>query len=61
MNGSKTQIKEQAKFCKELAVRLEEFIERNTGEEVVTNYTQINNDIVRLRRELNILHNYLKW
>lgn len=55
------QITEQAKFCKELAIRLEESIKINTGEKVVNNYTQINNDIVRLRRELNTLHNYLKW
>jgi hypothetical protein len=52
--------KEQVKFCKELMDRLAKAVYENTEEDLsywgIHNHTQISNDIVRLRRELNILN-----
>jgi hypothetical protein len=50
-------IKSQSKFCKELMTRLDDDIQKSghgtySG---MSNYTQKQNDIVRIRRELNAL------
>lgn len=53
----------QVKFCGELMTRLVKSCEDNIHEESswwgIHNHTQIGNDIVRLRRELNHLKNLL--
>lgn len=60
MADNRKQVKEQLTFCKELISRLEKLIIDNIDEESswwgIRNYTQISNDIVRLRRELITLN-----
>ena len=57
------QIKEQMKFCKELMLRLDKSVVENVGETSswwgIRNHTQIINDSIRLRRELNVLNKLL--
>lgn len=62
---NRKKIQEQAAFCKNLAARLEELVIENASKGPayhlwVPNYTQINADIVRLRRELHRLSNLIK-
>ena len=59
---SKKEAIAQAKFCKELMDRLSKSVEENSADNEeyyhyygIKNHTQINNDIIRLRRELNTL------
>lgn len=63
MNTKTEQVKEQTKFCKELMLRLDISVEKNVRDAAslygVINRTQISNDIIRLRRELNILRKLL--
>lgn len=59
-----TEISEQAIFVKELAARLQKDIESNQGKRAtiyngMANYTQIQSDIKRLRRELMELSNMI--
>lgn len=60
MKDKRKQAKEQMKFCKELMNRLVKSIDENIDENSswygVRNHSQISNDIVRLRRELNVLN-----
>lgn len=51
----KTEIMKDLKFCQELMDRLIEFAEKNyyQGKYRNCNYIPIQNDIIRLRRELN--------
>ena len=58
------QIKEQIKFCKELMLRLDNAVAENIDAESlgwggIRNHTQIINDSIRLRRELNALNKLL--
>jgi len=58
------QIREDAKFCLELMKRLEKSINAKTGcfyeTYCVDGYTQIEADIIRLRRELLILKAHVR-
>ena len=60
MSDKRKQAKEQMKFCKELMDRLAKLVEDNIDEDSswwgIRNHSQISNDIVRLRRELNTLN-----
>ena len=60
MKDKRKQAKEQCKFCKELMNRLDKLIAENIDEQSswwgIRNHSQISNDIVRLRRELNELN-----
>lgn len=60
MADKRKQVKEQIKFCKELMNRLDksidENIDKNSFWSVIHNHSQISNDIIRLRRELNTLN-----
>ncbi len=60
MTDKRKQAKEQIKFCKELMNRLCKLLEENIDEKSswwgIRNHSQISNDIVRLRRELNTLN-----
>ena len=60
MSDERKQAKEQTKFCKELMDRLTKLVEDNIKEDSswwgIRNHSQISNDIVRLRRELNTLN-----
>jgi diadenosine tetraphosphatase ApaH/serine/threonine PP2A family protein phosphatase len=60
VKDKRKQAKEQMKFCKELMNRLVKSIDENIDENsswcVIRNHSQISNDIVRLRRELNVLN-----
>lgn len=51
----KTEIMKDLKFCQELMERLVEFAEKNycPGKYVNHNYISVQNDIIRLRKELN--------
>lgn len=61
--SSKTEISAQAIFVKELAARLQKDIESNQDKPSVyngmANYTQLQSDIKRLRRELMELSNMI--
>ena len=62
MRDNRKKVKEQAKFCKELMDRLLNSVEDNVHEDScywIRNHSQISNDIIRLRRELNTLNKYL--
>ena len=63
MPDKRKQVKEQAKFCEELMNRLSKSVDDNVHEESswwgIRNHTQIGNDIIRLRRELNTLKKLL--
>lgn len=52
---NKTELMKDLKFCQELMERLIEFTKKNyyEGEYINHNHTPIQNDIIRLRRELN--------
>ena len=60
MADNRKQAKEQINFCKELMDRLVKSISDNIDEDSswwgIRNHSQISNDIVRLRRELNALN-----
>lgn len=60
MSDKRKQAKEQMKFCKELMDRLNKSVADNIDEDSswwgIRNHTQISNDVVRLRRELNTLN-----
>lgn len=62
---NRKKIQEQAAFCRTLAARLEELVVENVSTDPsyhlwVPNYTQINSDIVRLRRELHKLSDLVR-
>jgi hypothetical protein len=63
MADNRKQIKEQIKFCKELMLRLEKSVAENVDMDSswwgIRNHSQMSNDIVRLRRELNTLNKLL--
>ena len=63
MKDKRKQAKEQMKFCKELMNRLaksfDENIDYDSSWYVIRNHSQMSNDIVRLRRELNVLNKLL--
>ncbi|MEE1352134.1 MAG: hypothetical protein UHM23_08835 [Clostridia bacterium] len=63
MADNRKQVKEQMKFCKELMNRLDKSIADNVNEDSswwgIRNHSQMQNDIVRLRRELNTLNKLL--
>ena len=58
------QIEKQTEFCKELMNRIAKSVDDNIEYDSpwwgVRNHTQIQNDIIRLRRELNELNKLLK-
>ena len=60
MADKRKQVKEQIKFCKELMSRLVDSIDENididSSWQAIHNHSQISNDIIRLRRELNTLN-----
>lgn len=60
MKDKRKQAKEQIKFCKELMDRLVQSLNENIDEDSswwgIRNHSQISDDIVRLRRELNTLN-----
>lgn len=60
MADKRKQAKLQVKFCKELMDRLNDLLDENINEDSswwgIRNHSQISNDIVRLRRELNTLN-----
>lgn len=63
MTDKRKQVKEQIKFCKELMNRLNKSIEENVDMDSswwgIRNHSQMSNDIIRLRRELNTLNKLL--
>lgn len=63
MADNRKQVKEQTKFCKELMNRLDKSVADNVNEDSswwgIRNHSQISNDIIRLRRELNTLNKLL--
>ena len=63
MSDKRKQIKEQIKFCKELMNRLNKSIEENVDMDSswwgIRNHSQISDDVIRLRRELNTLRKLL--
>lgn len=63
MADNRKQVKEQMKFCKELMLRLEKSVAQNVDTDSswwgIRNHSQMQNDIVRLRRELNTLNKLL--
>ncbi|MEE1097515.1 MAG: hypothetical protein U0K83_04195 [Bacteroidales bacterium] len=63
MADNRKQVKEQMKFCKELMLRLEKSVAENVDMDSswwgIRNHSQMQNDIVRLRRELNTLNKLL--
>lgn len=63
MSDKRKQVKEQMKFCKELMNRLVKLMDENIDMDSswwgIRNHTQISNDVVRLRRELNTLNKLL--
>ena len=63
MKDNRKQIKEQVKFCSELMKRLELSVGENADIDsswsCVHNHSQISNDVIRLRRELNTLNKLL--
>lgn len=60
MKDKRKKAKEQMKFCKELMSRLDKSLAENIDEDSswwgIRNHSQMSNDIVRLRRELNTLN-----
>ena len=61
MKNKRAQAKEQIKFCKELMDRLKDSFDSHIKEDYfcenyIQNHSQISNDIIRLRRELNTLN-----
>jgi hypothetical protein len=56
-------VKEQSNFCRELMSRLDAAVEKNTKDVAswygIVNHSQMGNDIIRLRRELNTLRKLL--
>ena len=63
MKDKRREVKEQIKFCKELMNRLVKSIDENIDEDSswygIRNHSQISDDVVRLRRELNTLNKLL--
>lgn len=63
MADNRKKVKEQMKFCKELMLRLDKSVAENVDMDSpwwgIRNHSQISNDIVRLRRELNTLNKLL--
>ena len=63
MKDNRKQIKEQVKFCSELMKRFELSVGENVDIDLswsgVHNHSQISNDVIRLRRELNTLNKLL--
>jgi hypothetical protein len=63
VKDKRKQAKEQLKFCEELMKRLVKSANENIDIDLswcgIRNHTQMINDIVRLRRELNTLHKLL--
>lgn len=59
---NKTELMKDLKFCQELMDRLIKFAEKNyhQGEYVKYNYIPVQNDIIRLRRELNEIRKKLE-
>ena len=62
----KKELKKQTVFCKELMDRLLKSVEENIDKSTsywsfsgINNCNQMSNDIIRLRRELNILNKML--
>lgn len=57
MKDNRKIVQEQAKFCGELMKRLENSVKENINVNAewrtIANHSQISNDIIRLRRELN--------
>ena len=67
MVKSKIQLNKQISFCEELLNKLKIDLKENLSEfhsndiyYSIPNHSRMENDIVRLRRELNILSNMLK-
>lgn len=60
---SKKEILTDLKFCKELMDRLITYAEKNYSDDYSygSNHTVIQNDIIRLRRELNEVRQKLDW
>lgn len=60
MKDKRKQAKDQMAFCKELMKRLAESFNENIDEDSsfwgIRNHSQMSNDIIRLRRELNVLN-----
>jgi hypothetical protein len=60
MGDKRKQAKKQSDFCKELMDRLAKSINENINMDSswwgIRNHSQISNDIIRLRRELNDLN-----
>lgn len=63
MKDKRKQAKEQIRFCKDLMNRLDKSFAENIDFEScwygIRNHSQMSNDIVRLRRELNTLNKLL--
>ena len=59
---SKKEILNDLKFCQELMDRLVDYTKENYNSDTYDNkHTVIQNDIIRLRRELNIVKQKLNW
>lgn len=63
MADNRKQVKEQIKFCNELMNRLVKSISDNIDNDSpwwgIRNHSQMSNDVIRLRRELNTLRKLL--
>lgn len=60
---SKKEILKDLKFCKDLMDRLVAFAEKNYADDhsYGSKHTPIQQDIIRLRRELNNINHKLEW
>ena len=60
---SKKELINDIKFCKQLMDRLVEFTEKNYNDDISwgSNHTVIQNDIIKLRRELMNVSHKLDW
>lgn len=60
---SKKEILKDLKFCKDLMDRLVAFAEKNYSDDYSyrSKHTSIQQDIIRLRRELNNINHKLEW
>ena len=60
---NKKEASSQIKFCNDLMTRLKKDFDSNVDKESswfgIKNHTQMQNDIIRLRRELNVLNKLL--
>lgn len=61
MAANKFEILKDLNFCKELMDRMVEGVNNNAHDQYLSYRTVVQNDIIRLRRELNNVRRKLDW